>query len=392
MSAYWASRSVARRDQVRTQTAALDAFRMRRLRIAAAAGVLALLLALGAALEARAADPPPGEKKSRGLHGTIEVNGTQRSINIPGVNVGDSTHSDIRILGPVVHVDDGDNLVRVFSDVEVGPGERVEGDVVAVFGSATVHGTVAGNVVSVFGNANLEPGASIDGDVVAVGGVVRQPPGASIRGQSVSLGLFPDLPALPVLLGLIVFGWLITLFYAWVLNMLFPDRLLRAAITSSRRTGLSLLLGIASLPLTMIAFVLLLVTVIGVPIALLLPIFYHFLTWAGQVAASYVLGCKILRRTPGSGGAMAPIATGAAFIAAFFVAGALLAVGSGSIRTLALFFDLLGVLLLVGLSTIGTGAFLLSRFGSQPREIVPDASIPATPMPPVAPVAPYAGA
>jgi hypothetical protein len=383
-----------RRGEVRARSVALDAWRAGRLRVAAAAGVLALLLALGAALEARASAGDDSARATRrhGLHGTLEINGTQHSINIPGVDVGDSLHSDVRILGPIVVVDDGENLVRVFSDAEVKPGERVEGDVVAVFGKATVHGAVAGNVVSVFGNVDLEPGASVDGDVVAVGGVVRQPPGASIRGQSVSLGLFPDLPALPVLLGLIVIGWLITLFYAWILNMLFPDRLLRAAITSSRRTGLSLLLGIASLPLTMITVVLLLVTVIGVPVALLLPIFYHFLTWAGQVAASYVLGCKILRRTPGSGGLMAPIATGAAFIAAFFVAGALLATGSGAVRTLALFFDLLGVLLVVGLSTIGTGAFLLSRFGSEPRDLVPDASIPVTPVPPVAPATPYAGA
>ncbi len=423
MSAYWASRRMARRTQVRAQSAALDAHRMRRLGVAAAAGVLALLLALGAALEAHAAAPVdtarvikrvtidengvrvdrgasaadvvPGEKRRHGLHGTLEINGTQRSINIPGVDIGDSSRSNIQILGPAVHVDDGECMVRVFSDAEVGPGERIEGDVVAVFGSATVRGTVTGNVVSVFGNVNVEPGASVDGDVVAVGGVVRQPPGASIRGQSVSLGLLPvawGLPALPVLLGLIVIGWLITLFFAWILNMLFPERLLRAAITSSRRTGLSLLLGIASLPLTIITIVLLLVTVIGVPVALLLPIFYHFLTWAGQVAASYVLGCKILRRSPGSGGAMAPIAAGAAFIAAFFVAGALFATGSGVVRTLALFLDLLGVLLLAALSTIGTGAFLLSRFGSQPREIVPDTSIPTTPMPPVAPAAPYAGA
>jgi len=423
MSVYWASRERAgRAAAVRARSVALDAKRMQRLWLAAATGVVALLLALGAALEARAAstadsgrvvrritinengvrversepeaDALPGVKRHR-LHGTLEVNGVQRSINIPGTDVGDSNRREIRIMGPVVVVDDGEGLVRVFSDAEVGPGERVEGDAVAVFGSVTVRGQVAGNVVSVFGNVNIEPGASVDGDAVAVGGVVRQPPGATINGQSVSLGLLPTawgLPALPVLLGMIMIGWLITLFFAWILNMLFPERLLRAAVTSSRRTGLSLLLGIASLPLMLISLVLLLVTVIGIPVALLLPIFYHFLTWAGQVAATYVLGCKILRRSPGSGGAMAPIATGSAFIAAFFVAGALLATGSGAIRTMALFFDLLGVLMLAALSTIGTGAFLLSRFGSEPRDLVPDSSIPARSVPPVAPATPFAGA
>lgn len=424
MSAYWvSSRVTPRAARARTHSLALDPHRIGRLRMSAAAGVLALLLALCAALEAHAAaasdtgrvikritidesgvrvergesvlEDAPAVKR-HGLHGTVEINGTRRSINIPGVDIGDSSHHDIRIMGPVVLVDgEGEGMVRVFSDAEVKPGERVEGDVVAVFGSVTVRGQVAGNVVAVFGSVKLDPGASVDGDAVAVGGGVRQPQGASISGQSVSLGFLPDawgLPALPVLLAMIAIGWLITLFFAWILNMLFPERLMRAAVTSSRRTGLSLLLGIASLPLTIIAMALLLVTVIGIPVALLLPIFYHFLTWAGQVAATYVLGCKILRRSPGSGGAMAPIATGAAFIAAFFVAGALFATGTGVIRTTALFFDLLGALMVFGLSVIGTGAFLLSRFGSGPRKIVSEPAGPIRTVPPEAPATPFAGA
>jgi hypothetical protein len=401
MSAYWASRKRALRSaEVRVRSVALDANRMRRLRAAAAVGVLALLMALGAALQARAATVADSGRVIKRVmidQGGVRVDrgGTRRSITIND-RYRDSVGPSVRIMGPVVIVDgEGDGLVRVFSDAEVKPGEHVEGDVVAVFGSVSVSGQVAGNVVSVFGNVTLEPGATVDGDAVAVGGVVRQPPGASIGGQSVSLGLLPvawGLPALPVLLGMIAIGWLITLFFAWILNMLFPERLLRAAITSSRRTGLSLLLGILSLPVMLISVVLLLMTVIGIPVALLLPIFYHFLSWAGQVAATYVLGCKILRRPLGSGGATAPIATGAAFIAMFFVAGALLATGSGAIRTMALFFDLLGLLLLTGLSTIGTGAFLLSRFGSQPRDLLPEAVGTVSPVAPVAPAAPYAGA
>jgi hypothetical protein len=39
------------------------------------------------------------------------------------------------------------------------------------------------------------------------------------------------------------------------------------------------------------------------------------------------------------------------------------------VRTVALFFLLVGLLLMLGLSTIGTGAFLLSRAGTRPTDI-----------------------
>jgi hypothetical protein len=89
---------------------------------------------------------------------------------------------------------------------------------------------------------------------------------------------------------------------------------------------------------------------------------------------------------------MTPILTGTGFVALFFVAGALLATPPGFPRTAALFFSLLGALLVFCLTTIGTGAFLLSRLGSRPqdlrfeREAGPAAmsEVPAIPAPPSA--------
>ena len=66
---------------------------------------------------------------------------------------------------------------------------------------------------------------------------------------------------------------------------------------------------------------------------------------------------------------MTPILTGALFVALFFVAGAVLATPPGFPRTAALFFSLLGLLLVFCLTTIGTGAFLLSRLGTRPQEV-----------------------
>ena len=282
----------------------------------------------------------------------------------------------VHINGPVVVVDDGNaGLVRVFADAEVAAGERIEGDVVAVFGSVEVGGHVAGNVAAVFGSVSLRPGAVVDGDVVAIGGALEQAAGAIVNGESVSLGLFswhPGVPTLRVLL-LSVFGaWIMTLILGWMLTLIFPQRVRRVALTASQRTGGSFVLGVASGPLVVIAIVLLLITVVGIPFALMLPLAYIFIVWAGQLTTAYVLGCRLLRRAIGEGEPMAPLAAGTLFVAMFFALGAILAGPEGAVRTFALFFTLLGTLLVLGLSIVGTGAVLLSRLGSRPR----DASVP----------------
>ena len=302
----------------------------------------------------------PGETVTA-RHGGHRVQISDHAITIDGHNT--SSHDG------VVSVDsDGSDMVRVFADAEVPAGERIDGDVVAVFGSVTVHGEVSGSAVAVFGSVKLDTSATVHGDAVAIGGGLSAPGGSVVEGNSVSLGLLPvawGLPALPIVLGMILAGWLSMLFLAWLLHLLFAGRMMRAAQTASRRTGLSLLMGFVSAPLMVLACVLLLVTVLGIPFAFLLPIAYTVLTLAGQLASTYVLGSKLMRRPLGEPWAFMPIVTGTLFIAAFFVIGAVFASGSGFLRTAALFFDLLGALLLAGLTVIGTGAFLVSRFGSR---------------------------
>ena len=121
----------------------------------------------------------------------------------------------------------------------------------------------------------------------------------------------------------------------------------RTAITVTRRTGSSLVVGLISPPLVIITIGLLFITVIGIPGAFLLPVFYGLVLFAGQVAASYVLGCKLMRREVGEGGVVLPLLVGSLFVALFFAAGAVMAVYPGWTRSAALFFSLAGMLLLV---------------------------------------------
>jgi len=273
-----------------------------------------------------------------------------------------------------IEVDDmGDAIVRVFADAHVPADKRVLGDVVAVFGSVEVEGQVDGDVVAVMGSVTLGPGAVVEGDAVSIGGVLDQDEGAEVRGETVSVGFIPvswGRPGISFTLSAVVAGWLAALFTGWLFAMLFPTRLLRVATTASRRTAGSLILGLLSMPLLLAAVCLLFVTVVGIPLAVLLPPAYMLLVFGGQLAATYVLGCRLTgRRLGGGGGMMIPIVAGTVLVASFWVVGALLFILPGVARPLALFLVLLGGLLVFGLTSIGTGAFLLSRLGAEPREV-----------------------
>jgi hypothetical protein len=303
-----------------------------------------------------------------------EISISDRGIHVDAHGVDTSVAAGRVHIGPhgIVVEDAGSGLVRVFSDVRVGKGERVEGDVVAVFGSAYVDGEVSGTVVAVMGGVRLGPHAVVDGDAVSIGGSLEREPGAQIQGDSVSMAFVPlftwGLPALPLIAISLVLGWALTLFVGWLLTLLFPENFARVAATVSRRSGASLLLGLASGPLFALANLLLFITLIGIPIALMLPLFFVLAIYMGQLAATYVLGCKLTfqRHRPEAGkGLMLGITLGSAFVLLFFLVATVLAVFPGPGRVAALFFAALGVLLLCGLSAIGTGAVLLSRGGTR---------------------------
>lgn len=286
---------------------------------------------------------------------------------------------------------DGGEVVRLFSDVTVPEGERVDGDVVTIFGSSRIDGQVTGNAIAVFGSVTLGPQASVDGDLVAIFGVVNRAEGGSVGGETVDLGFappIPGLPALPTILLVAGMFWICSLIGGAIVSLVMPGRLIRITATASRRMGGSLLLGLAALPMLITGVVLLSITVIGIPVAVLLPIAFGFTMWIGQYAGLYGLGLKLLRRRLGEGSVFAGLAAGTLFVAAFFAAGALLAGPPGLPRTFALFLVAVGGLICVALQLIGFGAVLLSRFGTRPRELAPVESVlvAAAPQPAAPPV------
>src|SRR5258706_6055755 len=173
-----------------------------------------------------------GSEAASGPRSRSQVSVGRRGIHI-NVDEPDSGSSrvdvdvpHVRVNGPVGTMDgEPAGLVRVFADVHVPPGAHVDGDVVAVFGSATVEGQVSGSVVAVFGSVKLLPGAAVEQDAVAVGGVLDQAPGTVVKGETVSVGFLPlsfGAPTLGVLLVTIFTGWLPSRFMAWRPGLAFP--------------------------------------------------------------------------------------------------------------------------------------------------------------------------
>jgi hypothetical protein len=331
--------------------------------------------------------------------------------------------------GPVVRVD-LDNKVAFGSTVRVGRDEvadditsigggikvdgEVRGDAVAIGGEAKIDGRVTGEVVAIGGDVELGPDAEVLGDIVTVGGRVSREEGATVLGEisEVDWGdfewnwdgdwfdgwsgdWFPRVGERPPFFrvgkvfefvrAIIFTGLLIVL--AGLVLLVSPkgvDRVRSAAVSDPL---IMLVVGfgieVLILPALIVASILLAVTVIGIPFAILLwPAALVALALAlvlGYTGAAAAAGDWFRNRFKGASG----VAAGS------FGA---LALGVLTIQALALVADLLGFLGLpwffrfmfgfpglvicylawtIGLGAACMTAFGTSRFGAKAARTVP---------------------
>ena len=286
---------------------------------------------------------------------------------------------------------DSDDRVRVCADAHVGPDEHVGGDVAAVFGSARIEGQVDGSVIAVFGSVQLGPNAVVRHDAVSFGGGLERAEGARVGGDTVQIGLplhLFGLPSFAAVLVLLILMWLSGVLLAWLPVVVFPVRVARAAVTASRRTAASLLIGLFAGPVIVAVGVGLMFTVLGIPIGIVLLLASLVLPWAGLLASSHLLGCKLLRRDPAQARGLGVVAAGSLFVTSAFGLAAMLWALPGVMRIVSVFLLLVGALLLGLLSSVGSGAWLLSGFGRYPEDVGPAAPPPS----PAADLAPPPGA
>ncbi len=196
----------------------------------------------------------------------------------------------------------GGGMVLLGGRLKVERGGSVGGDVTVLGGGAEVAGVVKGTLVSIGGGVELKDGALVEGDVVSIGGAIRERGDARIEGQRVQIafgdfGFFGD--SFDDFFGDSPFGfgdgqhgsrsWGFSIFdligrffrLGLLLVLIFAVVLIapgRTASIAARvrdepwRSGLiGLIVQVVFLPVFLLVLVVLLVSIIGIPLALVVP-------------------------------------------------------------------------------------------------------------------------
>ena len=328
---------------------------------------------------------------------------------------------------PSTPVDRSGGVMKIGTDIHVAADEVVHGDLSSVNGDITIEGHVEGDVVAMHGNVDLKSTARVDGDVVCLGGDLTEEPGAQVSGQKVTAGRAGGWSirdrsnhvdtgdredgassgsrrqgdrvagALVWLLVLTLFGWLFV--------RVAPGRTVAAIETFNRSPGLSLGIGsmiwaliIPSVFALVVVVFLLVITIIGIPLALAALVGYALflavlMLWGFTVAAS-ILGGGLSKATHdgalsgvppsahpagvagaavggGAGATLTPhgvslmrrMLTGVGVLMGSIVLGQLLrASGLGPLHGLGTLMLVLGTIASAIATTIGAGALLRSEF------------------------------
>ncbi len=181
----------------------------------------------------------------------------------------------------------------------VGVGQQV--DEIVAWGPVSVRGHVDGRAVSFGGDVRVFDGAQVRGDAVSFGGQVRVDPGAEVQGDRISYASTTEQHssvATPLAEGKNLIRR-ITRKLVFILSLagagvvmtgLFPVQITRISETLQERPLSHLGWGVTAVTLGGLLFVALFATVIGIPIAALVPIALGIAWLLGIVAMCQLVG------------------------------------------------------------------------------------------------------
>jgi hypothetical protein len=261
---------------------------------------------------------------------------------------------------------------------------EVTHDIVVVGGTLVLSGRGGHDVVCVLSNVTLESGSDISHDFVNVLGHLTDD-GASIGGQRVNIVPFFSFPgfrhgAFSVLRGIVLWWWLLKLVITFVviivLAAFIPERIRTLSAEVPVSYGLALLTGLAAYIALWVVIVLLVISVIGIPVAGLLHLLFLVFKVLGLAGIFHRLGSGIGRSFNREMSLLGAVLLGfLIFVAVLIVPQLFGTVGLALALVMRLLYWLLIELPAVGL-------VLLTRAGGRPR--LPS---PLAPQPPEVPVA-----
>ncbi|MFQ5599099.1 MAG: hypothetical protein ACE5G2_00945 [Candidatus Krumholzibacteriia bacterium] len=268
------------------------------------------------------------------------------------------------------------DMIRLGADVEVREDEVVRGDAIIVGGDLWVDGEIQGDAIVIGGNLEVGRRAVIDGQAMSIGGRVETSPGAEVEGQTVSLTLFP-IPGFPgfdhawphwaaLVLDVVKLGFLMLAAGSFLIVV--PERMSRAKEYLDESFLKCFALGLLAMTggafAVGVGMVLLVITVIGIPVALLVGFSCGALLIASLLVGVLVLGEKL--RDALRVRSRAPLTS--AFLGLSIL---LLPEFLSDVMRIALpvsasafAFGLLSATFLLGTMAAGLGALVLSRLGA----------------------------
>jgi len=313
----------------------------------------------------------------------------------------DDTVDSVLLFGCGARIESGarvrKDVVSFGGNVVLEQGTRVEGDVVVFGGNVSIAGEVRQDVTVFGGNVTLAPTAVVGSNLITFGGFVDRKEGATVRGR-ITRGerfYFPFewtpvmMPfafggsALGMLTGMAA-GFVRGIFYALALAALgalvvvfLPTQTRQVSDTAYKSAMPSLGVGCLTLFVAVTLGILLIITLCGIPIALILFVAL-FIAWLfGWIALGWLIGEKVLAAAKVKETLSVPIVAVVVGIVLLAILGAL---------------PLAGWLIGLFVGSLGLGAVVLTRFGTRAYPLLASAAVPVVPAAPVAPVAPVAPA
>ena len=293
------------------------------------------------------------------------------AIAWPGIAYAKDLHEDKVVFGGSYTLYSGETLdgsLFVFGGiVNTEEGSLIDGDVILFGGTLEVNGEITGDVIAMGGVVDVGNSGFVDGDVVLLGGSVDQALGADISGELIdgltgplSLG-FPagvEIPRLGLRFSPVFdLLWFVFRLFLWaavaiLVVLLLPNHTERTANTAFKQPVLSWALGLLTAVVLPFAVLLLSITIILIPGAILLVLLVS-IAWAfGLIALGYEIG-KRLNSMFSHEWAPALSAGLGTFILILVINGLDMAI------------PCLGWIFPALAGMIGLGALLLSRFGTQ---------------------------
>jgi hypothetical protein len=285
--------------------------------------------------------------------------------------------------------------VAVFEHLYIDPNEWVKGAALAILGNVHVEGYVAENAISVGGNIYVN--GTVAGDVVALFGDVYLDDGAVVEGNIIAIEVFADdgaiiegtieevsLPRIPgagrgigpffaLLATLGVSLAVLAILLGLLVQAAAPDNVDRVEQRLRARPVASFFAGLLVEVLVLPVFILLVVTVIGIPVAFLaLPLLIVAALLLGFVAFSRIVGQALAGSEDNTRPRWLVFTLGAVLLhTPLLIAMALHVVANDSVAGVMLVVTnltvFLGLSVLYIASTVGVGAAIFSRLGTRSR-------------------------